>query len=182
MAGGLRGWQGLKAEGSPEVAMNYFSRASSTEEFISLAWLLEEGTRKFYQELAGTLDHQGVVALFKDLAQAEEHHKTMLKGLYVELTGDNAPSAVENRSASLVDGEEVIEGGVRLEDALHWAGGKDKKAVLEFSIALEANAYDRYLLMRQKVSGENSKRVFHSLSRAEKHHLERLSEALDALL
>ena len=162
--------------------MNYFGRAASTEEFIALAWLLEEGTRKFYHELAGKLDHQGVVVLFADLAQAEEHHKAILQGLYVELTGNNAPGVVENLSGSLADGGEAIEGGVRLEDALHWTRGKDEKSILEFSISLEANAYDRYLLMWRNVSGESSKRVFRSLSKAEKHHLERLTDALDALL
>ncbi|MGA7878589.1 MAG: ferritin family protein, partial [Desulfoferrobacter sp.] len=62
-----------------------------------------------------------------------------------------------------------------------WASAKAEKDIVELAMALEANAYDRYLIMRRMFEKEDSKRVFDFLSEAEKQHLERLTEAFEAI-
>jgi hypothetical protein len=47
MEGGFRAWEGLIAEGAPEAGMAYFTAGGGPEEFIALAWVLEEGSRSF---------------------------------------------------------------------------------------------------------------------------------------
>ena len=48
MSGGINAWEGLKAEGVPESGMAYFSDSDRLEELAALAWMLEEGSRRFY--------------------------------------------------------------------------------------------------------------------------------------
>ena len=48
MQGGMRAWEGGVAEGAPEAGTAYFAAAGKPEEFIALAWMLEEGSRRFY--------------------------------------------------------------------------------------------------------------------------------------
>ena len=52
MQGGINAWKGLVAEGAPESGMAYFSPATKPEELIALAWLLEDGSRNFYLDMA----------------------------------------------------------------------------------------------------------------------------------
>lgn len=54
--------------------------------------------------------------------------------------------------------------------------------ILDMSITLEANAYDRYLFMKQEIKDAQAKEVFNVLSNEEKHHMERLSELFDRLI
>jgi len=171
-------WKGLKAEGFPEVAMNYFGSASSTEELIIMAWHLEEGTRKFYTKLLPLFANQEILRLFEDLGKAEQKHKSMLEGLYGEIAGKQFEI---DYSFGQSEVDQLMEGGVKIQEALDWASAKAEKDIVEFAMALEANAYDRYLTMRRMFDSEDSKRVFNSLSEAEKQHLERLTEAFEAI-
>ena len=67
--------------------MAYFTRADRPEALIALAWLLEEGSRKFYSGLPVLVSDDDALKLFGRLAAAEEHHKSLLTGLYKSLTG-----------------------------------------------------------------------------------------------
>ncbi|MDY0039804.1 MAG: ferritin family protein [Desulforhabdus sp.] len=182
MKGGIKAWNGLKAEGYPEVAMNYFGAAASTEELVVLAWLLEEATRKLYRNISEALRDQSLILLFHDLAQGEEQHKSVLEGLYMEFAAGTAAAGIEGHRLSQSKGGDLTEGGVRLDEALQWLRGRKERDILEFAVSLEANAYDRYLTMWRLIENERSKRVFESLFRAEKQHLERLIEAFEGTL
>ncbi|MGZ3524912.1 MAG: rhodanese-like domain-containing protein, partial [Thermodesulfobacteriota bacterium] len=76
MAGGIKAWEGLVAEGIPEAGMAYFSPATRPEEMIALAWILEDGSSKFYESLTETLDEREAKGLFQNLKRSEENHKT----------------------------------------------------------------------------------------------------------
>jgi hypothetical protein len=78
----MKSWKGFVAHGFPQQAMSFFAAASTPEEFMSLAWLLEEGTRKLYEGIAENLGGGEAVTLLLDLVSAEEHYKNMLKTLY----------------------------------------------------------------------------------------------------
>ncbi|MEK6698173.1 MAG: ferritin family protein [Nitrospirota bacterium] len=182
MEGGIKAWEGLKAVGAPEAGMAYFTRADRPEALIALAWLLEEGSRKFYSGLPVLVSDDDALKLFGRLAAAEEHHKSLLTGLYKSLTGGEPGAGFPG---SLLGGEpkdDTMEGGVRVSEALAWVKGKELHDVLELALSLEANSYDLYIKMGRAVPGRDSQEVFRLLTAEEKDHLARLGTLLDKKL
>ena len=175
MQGGINAWKGLVAEGAPESGIAYFSSATKAEELIALAWWLEEGSRKFYSDLATVTRDQEAKNLFKDLTIAEEHHQTFFLKLYRELSGFTSESRFPGSVIAPEKEGGVMEGGIRVSEALQWAKGKSVTEILEFSLSSETNSYDLYVKMEHQMKDQRSVQVFHRLSGEEKQHLERLS-------
>jgi rubrerythrin len=175
MEGGIRAWKGVKAEGTPESRMAYFAPATSPEEFIALAWTLEHGSQKFYSEMVTAVKEQAAIDLFQELAVAEERHQASLEGLYREIPGVRPGSPFPASLTPSPQEGEMMEGGIRVEEALKWSKGKGVNDVLEFSITLEANAYDLYTLMERKMGDPGGRIVFTLLSDEEKLHLRKLA-------
>jgi rhodanese-related sulfurtransferase/rubrerythrin len=175
MEGGIRAWKGLIAEELPEAGMTWFNSARNTEELIGLAWLLEDGMRSFYLEIAKGLDRSEDAQLFMELAGAELHHKNALLKLYRQQNdrdpGANFPAGVLNEQPL----EKYLEGGVLLSEALAWTAKKDAKEILEFAMSLEVGSYDRYLTLRDQFKEESAREVFGLLAAEEKAHLKRLT-------
>jgi sulfur-carrier protein adenylyltransferase/sulfurtransferase len=182
MEGGIRAWQGLVAEGIPEAGMAYFSTATRPEEMIALAWLLEDGSRKFYESLAEMMEDQESKGVFENLKRSEENHKTTLWKLYEELSGKRPAPEFPDTVISSEPRGDVMEGGMLVSEALRWSKGKELKDILELSMSLESNSYDLYLKMERKVESRNAKQVFKTLSEEEKIHLDRLISLFDKRL
>lgn len=142
---------------------------------IALAWWLEDGSRQFYSELAGATSDQEAKNLFKDLTKAEEHHQTSLLDLYKVLSGLTSESGFPGSVMAPEKEGDVMEGGIRVSEALQWAHGKSASEILEFSLSSETNSYDLYVKMEHRMKDQRSAQVFHRLSAEEKQHLERLS-------
>jgi len=177
MAGGIDAWNGLVAEGDYDSGLAYFSRASGAEELISLSWALEEGNLAFYEQVAGEAGEGDDGVLFRSLVLAEEQHKETLRELFVLSSGrDAAPAPPEG-----VEAGSILEGGIPLGEALAWVRGKTLRGILELSIAMEANALDRYIKMGRAVEDERSKKVFLALAGEEQAHLTRMASFLDRL-
>ena len=157
MAGGIKAWHGLIAEGEPESGIPYFTTAASPEELIALAWLLEEGSRKFYSSVSSLLGDNERGKIFFDLTAAEEHHKEALLRLYVTLSGKEPDSSFPRSLLGAEPDEDVMEGGMRIRDALRWIEGKDPMRMLEISMSIETNSYDLYLKMHQRMQDEKAK-------------------------
>lgn len=175
MQGGIRAWEGFVAEGIPEAGMAYFSPATRPEEMIALAWLLEDGSRKFYESLAKMVEDQEAKGLFENLKRSEENHKTTLWKMYEELSGKAPAPEFPGNVISKEPRGDVMEGGMIISEALKWSKGKSLTEIVELSISLETNSYDLYLKMERKVESRNSKQVFETLSEEEKKHLEQLT-------
>jgi len=182
MQGGLRAWQGVPAQGFPEPLLSFFAPAHSLEEYVALAWILEDGMKRFYAQMANTFStFQSAAQLFGQLVTAEEHHKSELVRLYASISGKEADYGFPYSLVSESPQDGYLEGGVPLEDALGWADGKEVIEVLELCIALETTAYDRYLLMEDQVEDAGAKRVFGLLSSEEKRHLKSMTEQFDTM-
>lgn len=178
MSGGINAWNGLVAAGPPEVGIAYFPDDEKPEKVIVLAWLLEEGARRFYKGVEEMLEDEKSVHLFKELGAAEVRHKSQLVKLYRELfdsgSGQETSGLFETEELS-----DVMEGGMRISEALDWVNGKGIMEILDYSIALETNSYDLYIKMERRVKDKKLKNVFRSLSNEEKIHLERLTSILE---
>ena len=170
MEGGLRAWDGLAATGGPDAGMARFPEDAPVEELISLAWSLEEGTRKFYTELQALLTDKDAVELFQNLVVAEEHHRSALAELHQKFTGRAAGTGIS---------EDIMEGGMNVSEALDWARDKKLADVLDLAMSLETNSYDLYIKMGRRGSDTQAKELFSQLSASEKEHLERLAGLLD---
>lgn len=179
MAGGIKAWQGRTAEGPPEAGMSFFTAAAGVDEMIALAWLVEEGSIKFYSAVAQMQSAPEAAGLFSFLVKAEEHHQGALEALYREMLG-REPDTDFPRGLSVAQGaDDRMEGNVNVSEALAWAQGKETRDLLELSMALEINSYDRYVKMSRTVPGENAKKVFARLVAEEKEHLARMADLLD---
>ena len=180
MQGGLRAWEGGVAEGAPEAGTAYFAAAGKPEEFIALAWMLEEGSRRFYAVVASLTADEEIKKLFSELAKAEEHHEASLVNLFKTLTGEQPTSDFPE---SIIPAEtttgDIMEGGMRVSEALKWIEGKNSEAILELAIALETNSYDLYIKMSRQMKDAESREVFVRLSKEEKRHLELLAGLLE---
>ena len=175
MQGGIHAWKGLVAEGAPESGIAYFSPATKAEELIALAWWLEEGSRKFYSDLTTVMRDPEAKNLFKDLTMAEEYHQTLLFELYREVSGLTSESRFPGSVIAPEKEGDVMEGGIRVSEALKWSQGKSVAEILEFSLSSETNSYDLYAKMEHRMKDHRSAQVFRRLSGEEKQHLERLS-------
>jgi rubrerythrin len=182
MQGGIRAWEGFVAEGIPEAGMAYFSPAARPEEMIALAWILEDGSCKFYESLTKMMEDQETKGLFQNLKRSEENHKTTLWKMYEEISGKPPSPEFPDSVISREPGGDVMEGGMLVSEALKWSEGKPLKDILELSISLESNSYDLYLKMERKVEGQNAKHVFKTLSEEEKKHLEQLTSLFNKRL
>ena len=173
MEGGIRAWEGLVAEGPPEAGMAYFGDAAKPVDLAMLAWMLEEGSRRFYVRLDEFLKDEEARHVFQSLAKAEESHEMTLAELYKTYSGG---SAIEDQTAA--EKGEFMEGGVRVDESLLWARDKDVTSILEFAISLETNSYDLYIKMGRRFE-DDAREVFSLLAAEEKKHLERLAGLLE---
>jgi rubrerythrin len=181
MERGMNAWKGLVAEGPPESGMPYFSAATRPEELMALAWYLEGGSHHFYSEVTEMLEDPEAKDLFKDLSTAEERHQASLFNLYKEFSGKTSDQRFPGSVMSPEGQGDVMEGGIRVSDALKWAKGKKLIDIFEFSISSETNAYDLYIKMERQMKDPRSAQVFKMLSREEKQHLEKLSTLLERI-
>ena len=178
MSGGINAWSGLVAEGFPEAGISWFSAAHSVDEMTALAWVLEDGTERFYERMAQTAADRDAAAIFRDLVRAEQGHKEMLAGLLRR----TSKAAGEADFSSILGGypkEKIMEGGMRVDDAVAWSEGKGIREILELSISLETGSYDRYQTMQRRVTQENSVLLFKSLAAEEKRHLQLFTDLFE---
>jgi rubrerythrin len=174
MEGGIHAWKGMVAGGPPDMGVAYFPSESTPMELSALAWLLENGTGKFYREVSSNLKDLEAVRIFQDLTGAEERHKeTLLRG-YLALSGKSEDPKFPGSVISYPIGADYMEGGVEVKNALEWAERKSPQEITEYSLALEVSSYDLYMKMEQRMKDPRSKKMFAILAEEEKGHLQAL--------
>jgi rubrerythrin len=182
MEGGIHAWKGMVAAGPPDAGVAYFPPESTPLELSALAWLLENGTGKFYRVVSSNLKDPEAVKIFQDLAGAEERHKeTLFKG-YLALAGKSEDPKFPGAAISHQAGMDYMEGGVGVKKALEWAKGKNPEEIVEYSLSLEINSYDLHLKMAERMKDPRSKEMFAIIAEEEKGHLNRLQELFVRLM
>lgn len=179
MEGGMHAWEGLTAEGPPDFGMAYFDQSEKPDELLALAWILEDGSRKFYRALRSLFDDREAQDLFDMLIVAEEHHKQTLMTLYRQIINKEPGSGFPYDVVPTDNLGDVMEGGMSIREGIEWVKQHGLNSALELSISLEITAYDLYTKMMHLLADEKSKLVFSTLIKEEKQHLEKLATLLE---
>jgi sulfur-carrier protein adenylyltransferase/sulfurtransferase len=182
MEGGIRAWKGMVATGPPDVGIAYFPPGSTPSELSALAWLLENGTARFYQDVSSNLKDLEEIKIFQELAEAEERHKETLFQGYLSLSGKAEDPKFPGSAISHPGGTDYMEGGVEVKKAWEWAKGKKPEEVVEYSLSLEISSYDLHLKMEQRMKDPRAKRMFATIADEEKEHLHRLQNLFVRLM
>ncbi len=176
MDGGITAWNGQVATGSYGEGLLLLKGRETTEELISLALVLEEGSRMFYESVAELTPDADAKKIFTTIAEAEEKHKANIREAYRLVTGEDLAEDILHRESL----KGVMEGGGKIEDAINFLKEKDKTLIdiLEVSMQVETNALDLYIKISREIKDSNAKKVFDLLIKEEKHHLSRLGSLL----
>lgn len=181
MTGGIQAWRGAVASGFPQSGMKWFAPAGSVGELIALAWVLEDGAKDFYARMSESIADERASSLFADLVAEEAHHEAMLSSLHHKLTAAPADAAF-SAILKAQSGERVMEGGIRVDEALAWAKGRSLAEVAEFALSAEAISYDRYQAMAERADDEATRKLFARLAAEERSHLTRLTAVFESAL
>jgi len=173
MQGGILAWNGLVAVGAPEAGTGWFQGAHGPADTAALAWILERGAQIFYERMARRFAGTDTGDLVRSLASVEEQHKQGLRTLHEAVTGVPGDPVPEDE----VEARDTMEGGTSIRRTLAWAEQRKALDVLEFAVAMEVNAYDRYQQAARSFPDAESREVLVRLAREEKEHLDRLLES-----
>lgn len=162
--GGIMAWNGLVATGDVETCMVITGGFQKPEEFISLAYTLEDGSERFYLRVSEIFSDKKAVELFKNLSNVEENHKKRISERILGITIDQR----------FID---YMEGCIKISEAIDRIfGKKDLRDALEYSMQIETNSLDVYMKILREV--EKADELFKDIIDDEKAHLKKLGELL----
>ena len=175
----MNAWEGLVAEGTPDAGMVYFQGSEKHEELLALAWILEDGSEKFYTALSDIFKDKEAQHLFQNLSVAEEHHKESLLDVYRQINRREPGEGFPGDILSTKETGNVMEGGVRVSEGIDWVKRHNLSSALELCMSNETNSYDLYIKMSRHVKDKDSMQIFETLVKEEKAHLEKLENLLE---
>lgn len=172
-------WRGLVSRAEVDQGMWLLEEVETPAGALALAYGLEEGSRRFYQELADRSSDAACRRLFALLAEAEVRHEDRLWEAYRALPDglSTGRSAFEHAVVP-----RALEGGLTPDEVLARTGTfpLTPEDALDLALALEADALDLYLRMAWVVGDEGVRAVFLRTAEEEKAHLRRLGEFREA--
>jgi len=177
MKGGIEAWNGNVATGDYDAGLFLIEGRKTVDEFVTLAWAMEEGARIFYSRAMDLVMDTEAKDLLSTLVKAEENHKASLaKTLSRIKEKDMTDDIIKNSSL-----DNIMEGGISVDKAIEWLGDQEDSliSVLELSMHLEANSLDLYMKMHNELENDEVKNVFSGLVKEEKAHLARLGNLLN---
>ena len=176
LAGGIKAWNGTTVAGPPDQGIIYYQGVWKPDEIIALSWALEEGTRRFYEELANLFPRTDAGNIYAELSRVEENHKSILTKLYYKVKDSDSTLDYPDYFTDLNEAGRTIEGGLKLDEALAWAKDKNKKDILDFTMSMEAQQYDLYMRLMRLLTEEDTKMALGKIAQEEKGHLEKFTE------
>lgn len=165
LEGGIEAWNGQTVAGLPDAGDAWFVGEGELAELIRRAWSFEQGAELFYSAAAERVSGPAV-PMFEDLARAEVQHADSLARLGRKLCGDDFALPAGRPTQ--------MEGGADLDSALRWIEGKDARAIMEYALALETVAYDRYVQLLRRAEDPATAKVFRMLADGERLHLKQI--------
>ena len=172
MNGGIDAWNGLVSKAGVGQGMYLLEGNETVEEIVALAYGLEEGSRRFYRELAERSAAPEAKRLFETLHEAELRHEERLWERYRALAADSGERLAFEKTIV----PRALEGGETPEQVLarYPEAGHGFTESLDLAMALETDALDLYLRMADAFDDADIRSVFIDLAAEERMHLERL--------
>lgn len=160
--GGIMAWNGLVAKGNIVEGLRLFEGLKRPDEFVTLAYCLEEGSKEFYLRIQEFFKEE----LFRTLASVEEAHKKKIADVWPEIKIDQR----------FVD---RMEGGLLVSEVMEkiTSGNMGFQEVLEYSMQIEVNSLDLYLRITRLVN-PSIVNIFRGIISEEKTHLRRFGELI----
>jgi rhodanese-related sulfurtransferase/rubrerythrin len=177
MKGGIEAWNGNVATGDYDAGLFLIEGRKTVDEFVTLAWAMEEGARIFYSRAMDLVADTEAKDLLSMLVKAEENHKAALAKTLSRIKEKEMTDDII-KDGSL---DNIMEGGISVDKAINWLRDQENSliSVLELSMHLEANSLDLYMKMHNELGNDEVKKVFSGLVKEEKAHLARLGNLLN---
>lgn len=174
MKGGIKAWEGFKAEGPRELNLELIRGDETPVEIIAIAMAMEKGLGRFYTEAAGRASDSALVALLKRLAGFEVKHQEALMGLYAEIAPDD-PKGRQLQTGKLSG---IMEGGFDIDAFMEQneAYLHSLTDLLTLAMMLETQAMDLYLRFADKSTDPAARDVLFKVANEEKYHLSALAD------
>jgi rhodanese-related sulfurtransferase/rubrerythrin len=175
LVGGVLAWRGVMVGGWPMTPLEpILDGAGVVPDHLECAALLEIGTRRFYEVVAGDSRTDAETrALFEDLMSAERHHTAHLRDLWQTMTGTDG-SVFDDAMAAADERDFCIEGGARLSAATAWFARAELREAVEVATGSEALAWDRYRILAHRAADPTLAAGLETLAAEERGHMQRL--------
>ncbi len=179
VSGGIKAWQGKTAVGPQTLGMDLFYGTESPQEFLKVAYSLEQGLHRFYLEMADKARTPAVLALFEKLAAIEVKHQDAVFDAYVRV----ADAAVSREQFDAMVETSAGEGGLTTDQYLELFDPdlSVETEVISLAMSIEAQALDLYQRVGARMKNADSAAIVHGIAEEEKQHLERLGKLMDTL-
>ena len=177
--GGIDAWEAPTASGPVSFHLRHVKGDEPPQEVIGIAYYMEEGLRKFHQEIQSRTVDKDLHGLLTVLIKAEESHKQALTKLLEKLNeGQQAGGIVESSPGLDPD---LMEGGIEVAAFIQQNERylQSVSGYLELAMMIETQALDLYLRMASESANAVTKEVLFRVSEEEKAHLAMLGQYLD---
>lgn len=175
--GGITAWNDAVAKGGLEAGIFLIEDIKTIDEYIALAWALEDGNVHFYNTARNLVNDAEGKKFFGELVKAEDNHKSNILKAFREMKGEDiSPTYLKDMSS-----KGVMEGGIFIEETLEWLNDNNRSIqdILELSMQLETNSLDLYFKIMKEADSEEIKSVFSSIIEEEKDHLKQLGNLFE---
>jgi len=178
--GGIDAWEATTASGPVAFHLRFVKGDEPPLKIISIAYQMEEGLRRFHQEIRAKTIDADLRELLTQLVRAEENHKrTLLELLETVATADEKEKEIV---VSPPDSDlDLIEGGIDLTEFMRQNERylQTIAGYLEIAMMIETQALDLYLRMATESANPITKEVLFRIGDEEKTHLTMLGEYLE---
>jgi len=139
------------------------------------AYLMEKGTKEFYQEAADKAEHEEAKKIFEKLTEWEDEHMRFIQYLYQSINGDLEFSSFEEFQER--SDAPMTEAGIpkeELEKKLEKYKYSDEMGAITLAMKIEARAHTLYLQLSGSAEDSNARAVFEEMMRQETKHVDYL--------
>ena len=174
LKGGIKGWEGVAAQGPQEGGMALFRGDETPAHSLAIAYGLEAGLGNFYREVAAELEDQATADLLLKLAEVETAHKDKVLSMF-EAAG---PGEADRKLLTEMAASGLVEGGYQVEVLMTQQGDSqpDSQDVLDLAMTIEAQAMDLYMRLSETFEDQAAKDAMLELSEDEQKHLGALAK------
>lgn len=172
LAGGIKAWKGEVARGPEQAGLALLRGDESLAGLLAVVYGLEKGLGQFYQAAADMVDDPHVAELMRNLARVEDRHVAKVLDMFQAAR----PSPEESAALDESHGD-TVEGGFSADELQAQLKESNMAApeLIDWAMALEAQAMDLYLRLAQRAAGPEAQAALRQVGNEEKAHLESLA-------